>query len=232
MKDESIMEDKNAQWRGDLLTVANRVSHDLRTPLGGIVTAAEVLREMLAEQKQATPLTKAILDSVDDMIRLIKQISFITRATANPLPKESVNMGAIVATTLQRLENRVIKRNALVVEPPSWPQANGVADWLEAVWWNLLTNALQHNACEKPRIELNWREENGWLRFEVSDNGGGVLEELRPGLFQPFNLLHQPNGAHGLGLSMVQRLMELQGGKCGYEPVPSGSCFFFLLPCQ
>ena len=229
MKDESAREDEIKRLRGDLLTVANRVSHDLRTPLGGIMTAAEVLREIFADQKEAATFTKAIFNSTDDMTRLIKQISFVMRATASPLAKERVNMGEIAASALQQLESRIMKKNASIVEPPSWPEINGVPLWLEAVWCNLLTNALQHTG-DKPRIELSWREENGWLRFEVSDNGGGVAEELRPGLFRPFHLLHQPNSTRGLGLSVVQRLMELQGGNCGYEPLAGGSCFFFSLP--
>lgn len=228
MKNEPSMEEENARLRGDLLTVATRVSHDLRTPLGGMVTAAEVLRESCAD-KQSVQLTQAILDSVDDMGRLIKQISFITRATANPLPLQRANMGDIVNAALQRMERRISKKNASLVAPPDWPQVNGAPEWLETVWSNLLANALQHTGGN-PRIELSWRREEGWLRFGITDNGGGVPEQYRSGLFHPFHLLHRPDATRGLGLSIVQRLMELQGGKCGYEPLPGGSFFFFSLP--
>jgi signal transduction histidine kinase len=229
MKKELSLEEQNARLRGDLLTVASRVSHDLRTPLGGIITATEVLREILAGQKESLPLTKAILDSVDDMTRLIKQISFVTRATAQPSPKEPVHMGKIVSETLQRLESRILKKNATIVEPASWPQINGVEVWLEAIWENFLTNALQYTS-RNPRIEISWHEENSFCRFAISDNGGGVPEHIRRGLFQPFHLLYKPDGAKGLGLSIVQRLVELQGGSCGYEPISGGSLFFFSLP--
>jgi K+-sensing histidine kinase KdpD len=229
MKNELTIEEENARLRGDLLTVASRVSHDLRTPLGGIVTAAEVLREILAEHKEPDSLPKAILDSVDDMARLIKQVSTVTRATAHPLPKEPVQMGGIVAATLQRLESRIEKKHAVIAEPASWPQVNGVAEWLEAIWSNFLMNALQHTG-EKPRVELSWCEINGAYRFAIADNGGGVPDHVRQGLFQPFHLLHKPDSARGLGLSVVQRLVELQGGNCGYEPVAGGSLFFFSLP--
>lgn len=223
------MEEETARLRGDLLTIAGRVSHDLRTPLGGIVTAAEVLREMLAEAKQPENLTQAILTSVDDMTRLIRQISFISRATANPLPLKPVNMSRVVAMALQRVERLSVRRGATLIHPPSWPDVIGAADWLEYIWGSLLTNALQH-AAEKVRIELSWREEEGQYRFGVTDNGGGVREDLRATLFYPFHLLHKPDGAKGLGLSIVQRLMELQGGACGYEPLPGGSLFYFSLP--
>lgn len=226
---ESPAAEENSRLRGDLLTIASRVSHDLRTPLGGIVTAAEVLREMLAEVERPETLTKAILDSVDDMTRVIRQISFVTRATAQPLPVQRVDMSLVVSTALQRTERLASKRNAAIVEPSSWPEVKGVADWLEYVWRAFLTNALQHTP-ERVRIEVSWREEKGSLRFGVADNGGGVREDLRSTLFWPFHLLHKPEGARGLGLSIVQRLMELQGGNCGYEPLPGGSLFYFSLP--
>ena len=226
---ESPTEEENSRLRGDLLTIASRVSHDLRTPLGGIVTAAEVLREMLADVERPETLTKAILDSVDDMTRVIRQVSFVARATAQPQHVRPVNMSMVVATALQRSELQISRRNAAVVEPPSWPEVKGVPDWLDYVWSSFLTNALQHTP-EKVRIELSWREEQGWCRFGVADNGGGVREDLRPTLFWPFHLLHKPDGSRGLGLSIVQRLMELQGGSCGYEPLPGGSLFYFSLP--
>jgi K+-sensing histidine kinase KdpD len=229
LTEDSVMEEENERLRGDLLTIASRISHDLRTPLGGILTAAEVLREMLAEVKQPETLTKAILDSVDDMTRLIRQISFVTRATAQPQPLKPVNMSHVFANVQQRNQRLITRRVAVVIEPPSWPEVDGVADWLECVWSSFLTNALQHTP-EKVRIELSWREENGRCRFGVADNGGGVREDLRSTLFYPFHMLHKPDGPRGLGLSIAQRLMELQGGSCGYEPLPDGSFFCFSLP--
>jgi signal transduction histidine kinase len=229
MQNESDNAGENARLRGDLLTMASRVSHDLRTPLGGIMTATEVLREILAEKNLPITLTQSISDSVDDMTHLIKQISIISRATADPLPKGPVRMNEVIAFALQRVESRKLKKNAIIVDSDSWPQVNGVAKWLEEIWWNLLTNSLQHTT-DNPRIELSWRKESSRHRFEICDNGGGVPEIIQKCLFRPFHTLHKPEGGKGFGLSIVQRLVELQGGNCGYEPRPGGSCFFFSLP--
>jgi signal transduction histidine kinase len=222
---------ENARLRGDLLTVAVRVSHDLRTPLGGIVNTGELLKEILTEKEPAAAaLTDSLFISVDEMSKLIGQIRVVTKASADPKPKARVHMAEIVSGVLQRLESRVLKKSATVAEPGSWPEVNGVADWLEFIWWNFLANALQH-AAEKPQIELNWRQEKNGLRFQVCDNGVGVPAEIREKLFQPFDTLHKPDSRWGLGLSVVQRLVDLQGGDCGYEPNPKGgACFYFTLP--
>ncbi len=229
MQKESDLAAENARLHGDLLTISSRVGHDLRTPLGGIAATGQLLHEILAENNLPVSFTQSILDSIDDMTRLVKQISFVTRATANPIPKTKINMKESVNAALLRLESHVFKKNASLVQPDSWPQINGVASWLEEVWWNLMSNSLRH-ATDPPRIELKWREQDGWHRFEVCDQSGGVPDDIRPGLFQPFDTLHEFHGVKGLGLSIVQRLIMLQGGKCGYEPVPGGSCFHFLLP--
>lgn len=222
---------ENTRLRGDLLTVAVRVSHDLRTPLGGIVNTGELLKEILADKEPAAAeLAGSLFTSVDEMSKLIGQIRFVTKASAEPKPKERVNMAEIVSGVLQRLESRILQKSATVAEPESWPEANGVADWLEFVWWNLVANALQH-AGEKPQIKLEWRREKTGFRFQVCDNGEGVSPEKCGKLFQPFHSLHEPDSAGGLGLSIVQRLVELQGGNCGYERPPTGgSLFFFTLP--
>lgn len=229
MQNKSGSESEIARLRGDLLTMATRVSHDFRTPLGSIVTATEVLKEILLENNLPVALTQTIFDSVDEMTHLVKQAGFIARATADPIPKKLVPMDGILAMALQRLESQILKKQATVIKPESWPRINGVAVWLEEVWWNFLTNALEHTV-DKPRIELNWKKDDGGYRFEISDNGRGVREEIRKGLFRPFHLLHKPDDPPGFGLAIVQRLVELQGGDCGYEPKPGGSCFFFSLP--
>jgi signal transduction histidine kinase len=222
---------ENARLRGDLLTVAVRISHDLRTPLGGIVNTGELLQEILREKEPAAAaLADSLFTSVDEMSKLISQIRVIARATADPKPKERINIAEIVSGVLQRLESRILKTQATVAEPASWPEVKGVADWVEIIWWNLLANALQH-AGTKPKIELQWHQEKDGFRFQVCDSGGGIPAEVCTKLFQPFDSLHKPESGFGLGLSVVQRLVDLQGGSCGYEPNPTGgACFFFMLP--
>ena len=222
---------QNARLRGDLLTIARRISHDLRTPLGGIISAGEMVKEVLVEQNPTSAaLVGPLFDSADGMTQLIERVSFLLKASLHPAPKEKVKMSEVVFNVRQRLESIVLKKNATILEPAAWPEVNGVGFWLEVVWWNLLANALQHG---KDLIELGWQEGKAELRFWVCDNGDAVAAEKRDKLFQPFHTLYEANAGRGLGLSIVQRLMELQGGNCGYEPrLDGGSCFYFTLPAQ
>ena len=226
-----VTQGENARLRGDLLTVASRVSHDLRTPLGGIVSTAEAIREILVEHDpSAVGLADSLLGSAEEIAQLVRQVSYMARASASPLPKAEVHMAEPVFAALQRLESRVLKREAMVKEPDSWPVLQGVGAWLETIWWNLIMNALRHGG-PKCHIELGWTQLQDSLRFWITDSGPGVPDALRGKLFKEFHLLHEFHDVPGLGLSIVQRLVDLQGGRCGHEaPAHGGACFYFTLP--
>jgi signal transduction histidine kinase len=226
-------ESEVARLRGDLLTLAKRFSHDLRTPLGGIMSSAEAIKEALAlHDPSAAPLADSLLNSADEMGQIIKQVSFVARASAMPQPKTPVHMAEPVFVALQRLESRVRKRQAVVKEPADWPVVPGVAAWLEVIWWQLVMNSLKHGG-QSCHIELGWTTHNDQIRFWVLDNGPGVPENMTGKLFKEFHRLHSEQDVTGFGLPIVQRLVELQQGTCGHErPGHGGALFFFTLPAD
>jgi len=228
---EKHSEDLNARLRGDLLTIASRVSHDLRTPLNYIFTAGEAMKEILAEKEPAAAaMANSLLASAEEMTQLITRLRFVLRASANPPPTTRLAMAEPVSSALQRLESRILKNQATVKEPASWPEVEGVSAWLEMSWWNLLMNALTHGG-EKSQIELGWHKHEDHFRFWITDNGPGVSPERQKNLFKSFDSLHETEDFAGLGLAIVGRLVELQNGQCGYEsPKNGGSLFYFELP--
>lgn len=219
-----------ARCRADFLTVGTRMAHDLRSPLGGILTTTEVLREILAEDApERVPLTDGILESSEDLMKLIRQLSFLAKASAQITPPAPLNMSEAFFNALQSAEKQAVAKGVTVEYSRTWPEISGHAAWLELIWQNLLVNALKH-AGPAPRVAAGWDETEGEFRFWVKDNGS-VAPAKRAMLFHPFHLLHQTNAPRGFGLPLVQRLVELEGGRCGYEALPEGgSRFFFVLP--
>lgn len=217
--------------RGDLLTYGLRVAHDLRTPLGGISVSAESLKDALAvDCPDDLPLVKPISDSCDELAAMIRQVSVAAKATARPLSREHVAMGSVVWAARERLASLIRETGATISEPKSWPEAIGDPVSLETIWWNLLSNALRHSGKE-PHIELGWESVHEGTKYWVRDHGPGVPEKSRKLLFYPFNRLHEPNAMRGLGLPVIQRLVQLHGGSCGYEsPASGGARFSFIIP--
>jgi len=220
---------ENHRLRGDLKTVARRFSHDLITPVACISTSTSVLKILPSDD---APAIAAIIQNIDDSSAeisvLIERVCLVLRASSYPFDIAKVEMGKVVANVLDQLDADIRKANAAVKLPASWPPATGVATWLEAIWLNLLSNALRHGG-PAAQIRIAWNPDGDEYRFCVYDNGQGVSPKIKTSLFLPFEQLHSLHTA-GLGLAIVQRLISLQGGRCGYEQTPGGeTCFYFTL---
>jgi signal transduction histidine kinase len=142
------------------------------------------------------------------------------------------------------------ERKAEIVSPPKtpWPTAMGHGPWVEEVWVNYISNALKYGG-RPPRVELGFDTStaglgspqlqsssgattlSGKIRFWVRDNGPGLPPEAQAQLFTPFPRLERDRAeGHGLGLSIVQRIVDKLGGQVGVESkVGQGSTFTFTL---
>ncbi|MBN2002466.1 MAG: HAMP domain-containing histidine kinase [Anaerolineae bacterium] len=149
-----------------------------------------------------------------------------------------LDTAGIVDSALARLE-QARGGEAEVVLPDQWPQALGYGPWVEEVWVNYISNALKYGG--KPsELELGAtviapspdRPGAPVVRFWVADNGAGIAPEAQGRLFTPFERVSQVRATgHGLGLSIVRRIVEKLGGQVGVESaVGQGSTFWFTLP--
>jgi signal transduction histidine kinase len=221
---------ENLRLRGDLKTVARRVTHDLRTPLGCILTVCESLKDPTHRGQLSGEMLDAIRLSAEEISKLTDQVSLVLKATLDPVPPLAVAMGPLVAQMLAELPPDLARRAQRVRAPADWPEVSGVPAWLEFIWSQLIGNALRHGGRTGP-VQLGWDRDGGELRFWIA-SPGTVPAAVRPRLLQPFHLLHK-QAATGLGLSLVERLVALQGGRSGYEvPADNRSVFFFTLPAS
>lgn len=221
---------ENARLRDDFATYGQRIAHDLRTPLGGVLTSTEMLREVLGEDSpNHVAFTAPIMDSAEGLVKIVDRISFLARANAQRDAGELLDLGSIFWNAFQRLESQVFKAGAALTQAQNWPKAIGHPIALEMVWRHLISNALEHGGAAV-RIEAGWDPVPAGNRFWLTSSGP-VAPEKRGTLFFPFNRLHEPGAPRGLGLPMVRRLVELDGGTCGFEETSTGGArFFFILP--
>jgi signal transduction histidine kinase len=149
---------------------------------------------------------------------------------AEEIEVEPLDMGSIVSEVCDRLADSVKKSQAEMILPPEWPVAVGRGAWIEEVWVNYISNAIKYGE-QPPCVELGSDVETGTVRFWVRDNGPGLSAEDQASLFTPFERLHQVRAeGHGLGLSIVRRIVEKLGGQVGVDSqVGAGSTFWFRL---
>lgn len=221
---------ENARFRGDLATFGFRIAHDLRTPLGGVVTTTEMLREILQDvSPQHVTFTDPVIESADGLVKLIERMSFIAKTVASREPARRVGMMQPFWNAYQQTEGALFAAGATLTHPNDWPAVVAHATWLEFVWRQLIANAIQYGG-KGVKIEAGWVPVEGGHRFFVKDSGT-LPAEKRAMLFHPFERLHESGAPRGLGLPMVRRLVELDGGRCEFEALPGGgSVFSFVLP--
>jgi PAS domain S-box-containing protein len=228
------------QQREDLIAelsaFAHTVAHDLKNPLGLIVNYAEMLEDELnsADAGRALNFARTILRMGYKLNSIIDELLILAEARESEVSLTPLNMAEIVTQACQRLEHVIQDSAAEVHLPEQWPVALGYAPWVEEVWVNYISNAVKYGG-QPPRIELGGdAQPDGQVRYWVRDNGTGLTPEMQAKLFVPFTRLAQARATgHGLGLSIVRRIIEKSHGQVGVESrqVPGEGCtFYFMLP--
>jgi signal transduction histidine kinase len=226
----SELEIRNAE----LDAFADSVAHDLRNPLGTIMGFAETLLEAYDEltADEVRSALQSIARMGHKMDAIIDALLLFARVRKTAVKPTPVDMGPIVGEVLHRLEEMIAKKHAEIALPSHWPAALGYAPWLEEVWANLISNAISYGG-NPPRVELGAELlPRGKVRFWVRDNGDGVSLSRQETLFSAFAQPGHKSG-HGLGLSIVRRIIEKLDGSVGVESsgqAGEGSVFSFDLP--
>ncbi|MBC7226067.1 MAG: PAS domain S-box protein [Thermoflexales bacterium] len=219
----------------ELDAFGHTVAHDLRNPLAIIRGFAELLDDetaVLSEEERHTSI-QSILRVADRMERIVEEMMLLFGLSRAGVQMQPLDMIAIVAAVVDRMALALRDSGAEVVVPSAWPVALGYPSWVEEVWANYISNAVKYGG-HPPRVELGATAEGDRVRFWVRDNGPGLTAEQQSRLFQPFERLGtQRATGHGLGLSIVRRIVEKMGGEVGVESsgVPGEGCTFsFTLP--
>lgn len=220
------------------------LSHEIRTPLGSIRGYADLLAREVADLETAgTPLPPTVrefVDSIDDragrLVNLVRDLLELSAIEMGHVSVENVPvrlravLGEVIPTITEELER---KRLTLAVDVPGDPVVLSDARRLELVLGRLLSNALKFTA--EGSITVRAREEDGTLAIEIQDTGIGISEAFRRRMFAPFNQeddwLNRGHGGIGLGLTLVQRAVELLGGRLEVDSrKEAGSTFRVVLP--
>jgi signal transduction histidine kinase len=236
-----ITEQKHAeQEREELIeelgAFAHTVAHDLKNPVGLVINYAELLVQLegqLSEAERQQHL-QAILRIGHKLNDIIDELLLLAEVRDVDVQLEPLDMPGVIAEALQRVDGLLRQRPTKIVKPEEWPLVLGYAPWVEEVWANYLSNAVKY-AGHPAHVEMGGEElPDGMVRFWVRDNGNGIPPEVQGRIFAPFTRLAQARATgHGLGLSIVRRIVEKLGGQVGVDSpgLPGqGSTFYFTLP--
>jgi PAS domain S-box-containing protein len=209
------------------------MSHELRNPLAALTTAAHVLKVTDPSREAAIKARAVIERQTKHMARLIADLLDIGRVSAGKLSLESetLELAEVVSRLLQlwrgsgRFERHRVSRELV----PVWVHAD--RSRVEQIAANLLDNALKFTPAGRT-IAVSVRAEGDEAVFRVADQGVGLEPGERERVFDLFVQGGHGAAGMGIGLALVKRLVELQGGTvaAASEGAERGAVFTVRLP--
>jgi two-component system, OmpR family, sensor histidine kinase KdpD len=232
---EIMVEREKEKTRANLLRA---VSHDLRTPLTGMIGASESLLSNKNElsDKEQTKLLQYIYEDSNWLLHMVENLLSVTRIRegGTTVKKTPEPLEEVITEAVWRLRKRVSGTHISVHIPPELILIPMDATLIEQVIINLLENAIKYAGKDNP-ITLTVKKKTTYVLFEFSDNGPGIMPERISNIFDDIswtqNKATDTSKGFGIGLSICKTIINAHGGNITVKNKPDkGAVFTFTLP--
>lgn len=225
---------KLEQMRKDL--VAN-VSHELRTPVTAIQGFAETLLEGDVDKETTEHFLNIIKEESTRLSRLITDLLNLSKLESNvKTRKEGIsNLREVAQLVAKLLEDKINSKNQkLILDLPKDIVLDVGQDYVEQVLVNYIENAIKYTPNGTTITLTADKQDNGFARIVVIDNGPGIPEKDQGRLFERFFRVEKSRqrkvGGTGLGLAIVKHIVEGFKGEVGVRSSKRGTAFWATLP--
>ena len=221
--------------KDDLLAT---VSHELKTPLHGIIGLADSLSERLAGSRNKLTISnlnliagsgKRLVSLVNDIMDFVTLRGSQVRLKLRPVRVHDCVQGVMTLCQALKKAPKVVLENRV---PETLPPVYADGDRLTQILHNLIGNAMKFT--ETGTISIGAVQQDDSIQITVTDTGSGIPADKLALIFEPFEKIEfagRKSGGIGLGLSIVKNLVELHGGKITVASEPGrGSQFTVSLP--
>jgi two-component system sensor histidine kinase KdpD len=222
--------------RSDVIKTAllRAVSHDLRSPLTAVLTAAEALRSPSITEDERRELAQVVIEEATRLSRLIDNLLDLSRLEADaaePRPEWS-SLEEVIGAAIEDLG---LPEGAFrLAVDGRLPPVRADAAQLERAFANLLDNAHRHSGGHP--VSVRARDVGGRILVRVVDRGPGIPQAQQDRIFEPFYRSGTDRTGHrgsGLGLAIVRGFVEANGGRVWVESLPDQATSFVVeLPIE
>ena len=214
-----ITEHENAEQSRREFTA--NVSHELKTPLQGIIGSAELLESGMVKQEDAPRFVGHIRAEAQRLVTLIGDIIRLSQLDeGDEMPRESVDLLSVAKEAAQDLQGAAEARNVSISVEGKSVQINGVRRLLYETVYNLCDNAVKYNR-EGGSVRVQVDEADGKASIRVADTGIGIAPEHQSRIFERFYRVDKSHskasGGTGLGLSIVKHAVAYHHGEITLE---------------
>ena len=216
----------------ELDAYAHTIAHELHSQLNSIIGFSQLLLndDELSDEKRRSFL-EMIEGSGYKMNNIISEMLLFANLKKEEIKKTELPMKAIIDEAINRISLTESNIASISIATNFEPSV-GYGPWIEEVWYNYIRNAIKYGG-NPPKIEIgSSKSKNGYNKFWVKDNGLGLSSDQCNLIFvDPHKLGNGFVKGHGLGLSIVKRIVKKLDGQVRVESTPNqGSIFSFYLP--
>jgi PAS domain S-box-containing protein len=219
-----------SEEKNNLISLNYRTAHDIRSPVGGLLTIIELIDASKIEEPKTAELFQWLQTSAQELHQhLNNSLEGLNQAHSGRLPLESINLNENLRTVTHQIQFIMQDTNTeLEVDFEAFDEIVFHRAYLESIFQNLLTNSIKYRSPQRaPRISIKSRLVAGEKTIEFSDNGMGFdAEQHREHIFQKHQTFHTSKDSHGIGLYLIHHQLTSLGGQITVESQPdAGACF-------
>jgi signal transduction histidine kinase len=216
------------------------VTHEMRTPLSAIQGSSELISRYALTEEKRKQIALLINSESKRLARMVEIFLNVERLSAGQmeLKRQAIPLKEMVDVCVERVKPLGERKHiAITLEPISEElQLTGDRELMEYACYNLLTNAVKYSP-QRTEVRISGWRDDGHIRIAVKDQGIGMDQKEVKQVFQKFYRTKKAEesgeAGTGIGLSIVQQIVEQHGGRIELTSEPGvGSCFTVVVPVQ
>ncbi len=228
--------DLNNQLRelnAELDSFSYTISHDLNTPLTVIKLNAQLMKRSFEPDEKSHKFLDTIIGQVDSMSDMIKNVLELSKIKKSEIELKKIEVDSLI--------NKLADESKISFDSPhteviieNTPEVLGDPTMVYQVFGNVIGNAIKYSSkASRPTVKIIGEVYENGVTYKISDNGIGIDKEDAGKMFKIFSRMSNAKAfnGNGVGLNIVQHLMEKMGGEISYES-ESGKGTTFILKFQ